>query len=108
MVDAYCSRRHPELPKFILHGPYTPTDWRGAEACNRPGCYVIHREGSPRVGKSAIRVGDRLNIHLSPGTQAIDYWQKGPPKSIDIIEVQEPWEAASLEEFLEARLITGK
>jgi hypothetical protein len=103
-VDKYCSsERHLGLAKFTVHGPFTlPELWK-SNAANKPGCYLIFGEnGRLRyIGMSVTNVGDRIGSHFSPATQQSKFWADGPrPKFVAVIEVVNPWEAPSLEQYL--------
>jgi hypothetical protein len=72
LVDEYCAnQRHPSLPEFVIHGPFTQDDLWKSDASKRPGCYVIYGwDGSLRyIGMSKANVGARLKLHLTPATQ---------------------------------------
>jgi hypothetical protein len=104
IVDVYCSReRHPELHKIKLHGPFVYADLQNWEAAKRPGCYAIYGEdGTLRyIGISLTNVGERIVSDFSPSSQKSDFWARGPKATyIELIEVVNPWEAPSLEQFL--------
>jgi hypothetical protein len=104
LVDEYCTtKRHPSLQTFTIHGPFTLDNLWESDASNGPGCYVIYgRNGSLRyIGMSLTNVGNRLGTHLSEATQRAPFWRQGSPAhSVDIIKVEQPWEAPSLEAYL--------
>ena len=104
LVDKYCtSERHPELTKFIVHGPFALRERWNSNAVNMPGCYVIYGDnGRLRyIGMSQTNVGDRVRSHFSTGTQQSEFWVQGPPATfVDVIEVAKPWEPPSLEQYL--------
>lgn len=104
LVDKYCSsERHPGLPKFSTHGPLTLSQLWKSNAANVPGCYAIYGDdGRLRyIGMSLTNVGDRIGSHFSAGTQKSLFWADGPQATfIEVIEVANPWEAPSLEQYL--------
>jgi len=109
LMDDYCAtRRHPSLPPFTVHA-HTYKSWCGTAHSAKAGCYVLYTEDGRLIyiGKASKDscVGVRLDKHLSLGaTPAVDHrWQGRAPRLVHIIEVTEPFEAPSLEEYLQAR-----
>lgn len=99
-VGEYCAtQRHPNLQPFIVHGLYTLQSWCGTKPSYRPGCYVIYGEGGHAlyIGKASLNAstGSRLAAHLR---HIRPTWET--PQSVHIIEVLEPFESPSLEEYL--------
>ena len=103
-VESYCANeRHPNLPRFKIHGPLKYEDIWKLNAVNLPGCYVIYGEnGAFRyVGMSLTNIGNRISSHFSDATQKSPFWAQGPKaRFVDLIEVIKPWEAPSLEQYL--------
>lgn len=99
-VEHYCAQhRHPERPKFIVHSIHTLSSWEGTAPSYKPGCYVLYSTQGELlyIGKASNTksVGSRLvRFRYTPVT-----WQPAPAFA-QIIEVPEPFEAPSLEEFL--------
>lgn len=107
LVDEYCStQRNPSLPKFLARGPFSLKDSSKSDVSNKPGCYAIYGDGGQLryIGMSLANVGDRIGSHFSAATQRSTFWQDGPPAGfIDVVEVLNPWEAPSLEQYLISR-----
>ena len=106
-VEKYCaSERHPALDRFSVHGPFKYRDlWNPAPQrfLERPGCYAIYGVGGELryIGMSITNVGSRIASHFSGPTQRAEFWTSGPVATfVEIIEVTNPWEARSLEEYL--------
>lgn len=105
VIREYCTaRRNPSLPPFRLHGPYARDQVWKSDAVSKPGCYVIY--GSDKkvryIGMSTTAIGSRITTHLLPATQRSPFWMNGsPPAFFDLIEVSQPWEAPSLEAYLQ-------
>src|SRR3954451_321064 len=96
LVDEYCSsQRHPSLPRFMVHGPFTHqallnSNSPGTEARNKPGCYVIYgADGTLKyIGMSLVNIGNRIARHFSPSAQQSIFWRQGSQAHyIDLIEV---------------------
>ena len=105
-LDEYSrTYRHPNQRAFCVHGPfkierYKKGTWEGMEISYKPGCYAIFSENGELlyIGKASAgrKVGDRL----------WRFSRKNPPSWLpdialaQIVEVQQPFEAPSLEEYL--------
>ncbi len=106
-IEEYCaSERHPALSRFSVHGPLTYNElWNPASPkfLERPGCYAIYGSGGELryIGMSVTNVGSRIASHFSGPTQRAEFWANGPSATfVEVIEVINPWEAPSLEEYL--------
>jgi hypothetical protein len=110
LVDEYGStQRHPCLPKFVVHGPFTFESVWQSDATNGAGCYVIYgKDGSMRyIGMSTRSVGSRIGTHFGPAAQRSLFWKQGSAAHfIDIIEVTNSWEGPSLEDCLVSKFTT--
>ena len=107
LVAEYChTQRRPSLKPFIVHAHNLSSWWRTPLSAG-PGCYAIYgSDGSLLyVGKASLKasVGSRLAAHLRHVRPS---WSATPPTYVDIIEVMEPFESPSLEEFLLMRVAT--
>ena len=111
LVDEYCAaRRHPSLPPFTVH-THTYKNWCGTPHSAKAGCYAIYTEDGRLIyiGKASVKscVGNRIDCHLTQEKGAdpdeTHRWYRRAPRLVQIIEVTEPFEAPSLEEFLQSR-----
>jgi excinuclease UvrABC nuclease subunit len=110
LVEQYCStQRHPSLPPFTIQA-YTHESWRQAPCRAKAGCYALYAEGQRLIyiGKAShgASIGTRLGVHLDKirnGVSKDHRWFEREPRFVDIIEVVEPFEAPSLEEYLQSR-----
>lgn len=90
--------RHPDRPGFIKHD-YTMASWEGSPVSYKSGCYALYSEAGELlyIGKASNTksVSSRLvRFRYNPVG-----WEPAPAL-VQIIEVSEPFEAPSLEEFL--------
>jgi hypothetical protein len=99
-VDHYCAHhRHPDRAKFIAHDVHTMTSWEGTAISYKAGCYALYSGAGELlyIGKASNSksVESRLvRSRYNPVT-----WDPAPA-FVQIVEVSEPFEAPSLEEFL--------
>jgi len=112
LVEKYCStERHPSLGQLQIYGPLQQGRIGKPEQLDAAGCYVIYdASGCCRyVGVSVSRIGTRIGTHLSPRTQNHPFWRNRPAAYIDLIAVEKPWRALSLEGYLleETAVMTG-
>jgi hypothetical protein len=106
LVRFYCEKlRNPALPPFVVYNPHTMTSWYATPESSKQGCYVFYSENGQvlYVGKASLSasMGSRLASHdrripRSP-------WRERAAL-VQFVAVTEPFEAASLEEFLIERL----
>jgi hypothetical protein len=109
-VDQYGSDyRHPGRPPLIVHDAHTMSStgirgsWEGTEASCKSGCYLIFSAD-----------GDLLYVGKASNTKSLGsrlvrfrYNEHGwlpKPEWVVMVEVPEPFEAPSLEEFLISKL----
>ena len=110
LVEEYCSTQRPlSLPQFTIHS-HTHESWRHAPCSAKPGCYALYAEDGSLIyiGKASqwAQIRNRLRAHLDPikdGVPEGHRWSGRAPRFVHIIEVGEPFEAPSLEEYLQAR-----
>ena len=106
-VQTYCATyRHPNLGSFKVSEMYTMSkeagrSWEGTDVSYRHGCYLIYSESGELlyIGKASLttsNIGRRLWVHLHKPRPS---WVP-PAAFVQIVEVGQPFEAASLEEFL--------
>jgi hypothetical protein len=108
-IDAFAQKvreyrdgyRHPRLSPLKVFELHTLTSWWKTPASRRPGCYAIFSEAGSLmyIGKASngAYVGGRLAAHLRKLRQE---WILLAPGHVQIVEVDEAFEAPSLEEFL--------
>ena len=106
LVARYCAtQRHPDLKPFIVHGLHTLESWWKTNFAARAGCYAIYGQDGRilYIGKASLNasIGSRLAAHLR---HVRPTWET--PKFVHLIEVAEPFEAPSLEEYLLRELST--
>jgi Predicted 3'-5' exonuclease related to the exonuclease domain of PolB len=99
-VEEYCKRyRHPLLENFKVHSHHLESWWH-TDVSSRCGCYAIYTESGELlyIGKASnsASVGSRLAAHL----RHVDPAWMPAPAFVQIVEVCEPFEAPSLEEYL--------
>jgi hypothetical protein len=98
-IDHYCTQhRRPDRPSFIKHD-FTVASWEGTPVSHKAGCYILYSEAGELlyIGKASNTksVGSRLvRFRYAPVA-----WEPAPAL-VQIIEVSDPFEAPSLEEFL--------
>ena len=110
LVEEYCSTQRPlSLPKFTIHS-HTHKSWRHTPCSAKAGCYALYAEDGSLIyiGKAShgAWIGRRLSIHFDPirdGVPEGHRWSGRAPRFVHIIEVVEPFEAPSLEEYLQSR-----
>ena len=107
LVAEYCqTQRHPSLESFVVHA-HTLSSWWNTPLSAGPGCYAIYGsdEALLYIGKASLRasVGSRLAAHLRHVRPS---WSATSPTYVDIIEVTEPFESPSLEEYLLMKVAT--
>lgn len=103
-VHEYCHRyRRSDLPPFIVHPLHTKENWNGTLASLKPGCYGIYRQHQDDgalayIGKASLTatIGGRLANHF---TYRRPKWLPAMA-FVQMVEVSEPFEAPSLEEWL--------
>lgn len=100
-VEQYCENyRHPALDRFKVHAMHDLKNWCGTDHSWRPGCYAIYSESGELLyiekASNTASVGSRLAAHLR---HVRSDWIPAPV-FVQIVEVGEPFEAPSLEEFL--------
>jgi hypothetical protein len=89
-----------------MHGPFRYYDlWNPTpqKFLERAGCYAIYGVGGELryIGMSLTNVGSRIASHFSKPTQRAEFWARGPTATfVEVIEVINPWEAPSVEEYL--------
>ena len=110
LVEEYCSTQRPHsFPQFTVHS-HTHESWRPAPCIAKAGCYALYA-GDGRliyIGKASqgASIGSRLGSHLNKiwnGVPEGHRWRGREPRFVHIIEVNEPFEAPSLEEYLQSR-----
>jgi len=93
--------RHPRLLPLKMIELHTLTSWWKIPESRRPGCYAIFSEAGllMYIGKASngAYVGGRLAAHLR---KLRAEWIPLAPGHVQIVEVDEAFEAPSLEEFL--------
>jgi excinuclease UvrABC nuclease subunit len=111
LVDKYCmTQRNPSLPKFTIHAhTHTPNKWRTSPEAAKAGCYVFYDESGVLryIGKASMgaTIRSRIDVHMAHAARDPKHrFRKWPPANIDIIEVVEPFEAPSLEEYLQMNI----
>ena len=103
-VNRYSAEhRHPGRPQFVVHEPHTMASWEGTDVSFKPGCYALYSSDG-----ELLYVGKASNMK-SVGSRLVRFRYNPPkwdptPEIVQIIEVIEPFEAPSLEEFLIAEL----
>jgi hypothetical protein len=110
LVEEYCStQRPPSFPQFTIHS-HTHESWRQAPCGAKAGCYALYAEDGRLIyiGKAShgATIGRRLGVHLDNIRNAVPgghRWSGRAPRFVHIIEVVEPFEAPSLEEYLQSR-----
>ncbi len=106
LMKDYClTQRHPDLPPFVFGQHQTRTNWEGTDLSYKAGCYVIFNraEEAIYIGKASFKatMGTRLKAH---NRKKDDKWNEAV--FVRMIEVTQPFEAPSLEEFLLNRITT--
>jgi len=101
LVDRYCvTLRHPNLPRFNFHDLDLKDGWYRKPQSYKPGCYALFSADGELlyIGKASHKasVGNRLAAHFY--NKASDLAMQ--TAYVQIIEVSEPFEAPSLEEYL--------
>lgn len=110
LVEEYCSTQRPlSLPQFTIHS-HTHESWQRAPCSAKAGCYALYAEDGRLIyiGKASLgaSIGSRLRVHLDPIRHEVPEghrWTGRPPRFVHIIEVIEPFEAPSLEEYVQSR-----
>lgn len=97
LVAEYCRRF---CHSFVVHDLHTRESWAPMPVSDKPGCYALYTATGQLlyIGKASNsrKIGHRLYHHL---TQSQAAWV--PSVSfVQIVEVSEPFEAPSLEEYL--------
>ena len=103
-VSTYCEMwRNPNLPHFVVHH-HTYRSWHNRPEAAVAGCYAAYTINGTLlyVGKASHRrtMGQRLYAHFE-----VSKWPWVPSVAyVQFVEVSQPFEAPSLEEFLIADL----
>jgi hypothetical protein len=96
-VDGYCKKHQ---HSFITHDIHTKLSWEGKLESYRPGCYALYTASGELlyIGKASNTrsVGTRLWHHFRKSSAP---WMP-TVAFVQIIEVSEPYEAPSFEEYL--------
>ena len=98
------------FPPAVYNSLHTHESWRQTPCSAKAGCYALYAEDGRLIyiGKAShwASTGRRLGIHLDPirnGVPEGHRWSGRAPRFVHIIEVVEPFEAPSLEEYLQSR-----
>jgi hypothetical protein len=112
LVERYCREERAAKPtsfttRPLVHWQRSEDDggWWRSRASSNPGCYVIYKDdGSVMyIGKASLdaTIGSRLASHERSKHQK---WDRAA--YVQMITVDQPFEAPSLEEYLLSRLPT--
>ena len=111
VISTYCvEERHPDRAMFNVTdlldwAESSDKKWNNHPAAGRPGCYVVYDSSGSAVyvGKASCGsfVGARLRLR-----QAAGRWPEA--RYVQIVEVAEPFEAPSLEEYILSKFRTSR